>query len=103
MDSLFCCSSIEPFRPKRLLHEQKFTDFMDQVKLSSIGGIRSSPKASSSLTNDTYVVQLVQQENYGPLEWKKYFVATKHENETTSFHEVTEQDLIEANFKKLNA
>lgn len=48
-----------------------------------------------------FAIQLVQQVNYGPLESKRYFVPV--EGNEAEFIEIREQDLIQANFQKLNA
>ncbi|KAI3391798.1 hypothetical protein diail_6788 [Diaporthe ilicicola] len=45
-----------------------------------------------------FAVQLVRQVNFGPLESKRYFVPTASDK----FIEVSESDLIQANFQKLN-
>ena len=50
-----------------------------------------------------FAVQLVRQVNYGPLESKRYFIPAKNGPEENAFVEVTEQDLIQANFQKLNS
>ena len=47
-----------------------------------------------------YAVQLVRQVNYGPLEFKRYFVPAKGKED--EFIEVNEGELIAANFQKLN-
>lgn len=48
-----------------------------------------------------YSIQLVRQVNYGPLESKRYFIPV--EGSENEFAEVVEDDLIQANFKKLNS
>jgi len=104
MSSIFCCNSIKPYRPARLLHEDKFTAFAAWAEF---------PKESSPSTTDgdkkidlvalkpPYAIQLVRQVNYGPLESKRYFIP--QEDGDDRFVEVTEDDLIQANFKKLNS
>ncbi|OBT57455.1 hypothetical protein VE04_02296 [Pseudogymnoascus sp. 24MN13] len=52
--------------------------------------------------SSTYAIQVVRQVNYGPLESKRYFVSGDG-GRGTNFCEITEEDLIEANFEKLNA
>ncbi|KAG8413821.1 hypothetical protein J3458_012312 [Metarhizium acridum] len=47
-----------------------------------------------------FAVQLVRQKNYGALESKKYFIPDR-DNPNGSL-EVVEDDLIQANFQKLN-
>ncbi|KAF1962986.1 hypothetical protein CC80DRAFT_530864 [Byssothecium circinans] len=107
MSVLFCCEAIQPFRPKRLTHEEKFSSFTRWANF---------PKASSTATtggeNDQvsldlaelkppYAVQLVRQINYGPLESKRYFIPVEGKDE--AFVEVSEEDLVNANFQKLNS
>jgi hypothetical protein len=59
--------------------------------------------ASVSLSDNKpdFVVQLVRQVNYGPLESTRYFAKLDQQGEP--FTEVTEKELIDANFKKLNS
>ena len=56
---------------------------------------------SSSELKVPYVVQVVRQVNYGPLESKRYFAPLEGEDGT--FIEVSEDALIQANFQKLNS
>lgn len=62
-------------------------------------------EASGTVTmadaNPEYVIQLVRQVNYGPLESRRYFARVETGDE--KLIEVTEKDLIDANFKKLNS
>ncbi|KAK4617894.1 hypothetical protein CLAFUW4_11987 [Fulvia fulva] len=48
-----------------------------------------------------FAVQLVRQVNFGPLESKRYFIPTAGQD--GPFKEITEGDLVHANFQKLNA
>lgn len=110
MSSIFCCPSPSPYRPAVLLHEDMFMPFIAWAKLS-----QSAPVANSaSLFQDPeelprFVVQFVQQVNYGPVEAKRYFVPSPEASSSATFEkeieflEVTEQDLIAGNFQKLNA
>lgn len=105
MDSIFCCSSILPYRPKALDHEQKFEAFMhwdSALRSSLLNTVKSSANLSlgSSLS---YVVQVVCQVNYGPLESKRYFSKATEGDGKEDFCEVTEKDLIDANYQKLNS
>ncbi|KAL7929540.1 hypothetical protein V8C35DRAFT_284346 [Trichoderma chlorosporum] len=96
MSNIFCCSSIRPYRPQRLDHEHKFDKFMQWAKSATPG--RSDD--SSAICNADYVVQIVKQINYGPQESTRYFALA---SDGTGFAEVTEDDLIKANFQKLNS
>lgn len=98
MASLFCCDSIKPYRPQALSHEHKFVQFMEWTKSTTE---TAPPTGSVDLVDmaPDFAVQLVRQVNFGPLESKRYFVRT----EADKFVEVSESDLIQANFKKLNA
>lgn len=98
MASLFCCDSIKPYRPQVLSHEHKFVQFMEWAKSTAE---TAPPTGSVDLVEmaPDFAVQLVRQVNFGPLESKRYFVRT----EADKFVEVSEGDLIQANFKKLNA
>lgn len=97
MSSLFCCSSIEPYRSQYLSHQSKFNNFMAWAsfpKDSSPGEVNMSNVAPS------FAVQLVRQVNFGPLESKRYFIPTDAIED--DFVEITEGDLIQANFQKVN-
>lgn len=98
MPSLFCCDSIKPYRPQALSHEPKFVQFMKWVKSTTEA---APPTSSVDLVEmaPEFAVQLVRQVNFGPLESKRYFVRTEAEK----FIEVSESDLIQANFQKLNS
>lgn len=95
MPSIFCCADTAPYKSRILDHEPKFREFL------SWGGF---PKDSSVTTSDSvdessgFVVQVVRQVNFGPLESKRYFLNTA----TDAFVDVTEQWLIDRNFEKLD-
>lgn len=92
--SLFCCDAIKPYKPQRIDHEAKFREFLACATLNDTS---QSTNPAEDLANADYVVQLVRQVNYGPLESKRYFAHTP-----LGYKEVSEKDLINANFKKLN-
>ncbi|KFY20893.1 hypothetical protein V491_03340 [Pseudogymnoascus sp. VKM F-3775] len=52
--------------------------------------------------SSVYALQVVRQVNYGPLESKRYFVSGDG-GRGAIFNKITEGDLIETNFEKLNA
>lgn len=62
----------------------------------------SSDPSDSFLLNSNleYAVQLVKQVNFGPQESIRYFTPASGDS---GFVEITENDLLEANFEKLNA
>ncbi|KAK1240297.1 hypothetical protein MKX08_007739 [Trichoderma sp. CBMAI-0020] len=96
MAELFCCPAIQPYRPQRLDHEAKFNRFMQWAKLAS-----SDPSDSFHLnSNLEYAVHLMKQVNFGREESIRYFTPAKGNSE---FLEITESDLLEANFEKLNS
>jgi hypothetical protein len=96
MTELFCCQAIKPYRPQRLDHEGKFDRFMQWAKWAS-----SEPGNSLVLNNSPeYAVQLVKQVNFGPQESIRYFIPVR---DYSSFTEITEDNLLEANFEKLNS
>ena len=105
MASLFCCSDIEPFRPQVLKHEAKFRAFMKWAAFPRESEIQRSANRSNKIAefDNPSVIQLVRQINYGALESKRYFVAVEAKNAEQPFIEVTDADLIEANYQKLNA
>jgi hypothetical protein len=105
MSSIFCCSNLQPFRPTRTDHEAKFTSFFGWAKFPTIAVVvtpAAGAEESESLQDSgwPYAIQLVRQVNYGPLESKRYFVPLDN---NVKFKEITERDLIEANFTKVNS
>lgn len=76
-------------------------DWAGFPKTSSPGTNTGDVKTPSEM-NPSYAVQIVRQVNYGPLESKRYFIAVR-EKVDEPFLEVTERDLIEANYEKLNS
>jgi hypothetical protein len=105
MFTIFCCSNLQPFRPTRTDHEAKFTSFLKWAKFPTIACVvtpTAGAEKSQSLQdrNWPYAIQLVKQVNYGPLESKRYFVPL---DDNAEFKEITERDLIEANFAKVNS
>ncbi|KAG4442608.1 hypothetical protein IFR05_001938 [Cadophora sp. M221] len=103
MSNIFCCSSIKPYRPRQLDHESKFSAFMKWTSSqSSTASIGASEHQSPSLEKSTYVVQVVRQINFGALEGKRYF-ELGDSGVAEGFVEVTERQLIDANFQKLNS
>lgn len=100
MSSLFCCSSIQPYRPQTLSHEQKFKTFMSWAERIRESTVSPDPVDLLALKPE-FAVQLVRQVNYGPLESKRYFVPRGAND--GDFLEISENDLIQANFQKLNA
>jgi hypothetical protein len=94
MSSIFCCSSIQPFKPCTLSHEPKFRTFMSWAAYPTSCTIASDAPDAPSVT---LAIQVVKQVNYGPLESKRYFVQRGEE-----FVEVEEKWLVDASFAKLN-
>ncbi|PVH81612.1 hypothetical protein DL98DRAFT_354525, partial [Cadophora sp. DSE1049] len=104
MSEIFCCPSLKPYKPKNVDHEPKFSTFM---KWASIPASTTSNTVSDTavplLDSSTYVVQIVRQKNFGALEWKRYFKSVGASGAKGDFLEITEQDIIDANFEKLNS
>lgn len=96
--TIFCCSSVSPYRPQPLDHEAKFTAFTRWALLQKVSHL--SDDSSPIVDNARYVVQLVRQINYGPQESVRYFAPA---SDGTNFVEATENDLIKSNFEKLNS
>jgi hypothetical protein len=94
--TLFCCTSIQGYKSMTTSHEHKFKEFMAWAKHPRESTQASEPRDLTSPPT-SHVIQLVRQVNYGPLESKRYFVPIGER-----FVEVAENDLIQANFQKLN-
>ncbi|KAL1623447.1 hypothetical protein SLS54_004436 [Diplodia seriata] len=105
MTTLFCCSDSQPYRPRTLSHERKFTTFLKWAAFPRETTAQSPGEQGDKLASLGYphVIQMVTQVNFGPLEGKRYFAAAGREDDEEAFVEVTESDLIAANYKKLNA
>lgn len=71
------------------------------LKLDAQGTTIPSPDSSVMEQVPSFAVQLVRQVNFGRLESKRYFVLLRGQENT--FAEVSEGDLISANFEKLNS
>jgi hypothetical protein len=99
MDPIFCCSSVQPYRHTTLDHEHKFRAFKTWVAAPH-NATKEAPTPEANLLENkaTYILQVVRQINFGPLESKRYFARGDE-----VFHEVTEKDLVDANYQKLNA
>ncbi|KAA6408387.1 MAG: hypothetical protein FRX48_08129 [Lasallia pustulata] len=99
----FCCVNIDPCRSRPLDHDNKFSTFITWAREMLEG---SEPVIDDpiipSLEGKPYAVQLVRQVNYGPLESKRYFVPRGGQGDQ-GYLEVTEGDLVNANFQKLNS
>lgn len=103
MSSLFCCGAIQPFRPQYLQHQSKFTAFLHWANFPKTSTPYSIGGEGTDLDElkPEFVIQLVRQVNYGPLEATRYFARVLQLEE--SFIEVVEQDLVNGNYKKLNS
>lgn len=97
--TIFCCSSISPYRPRRLDHEAKFTAFTRWAHLQKPSAVLDDGSASI-IDSAPYAVQLVRQINYGPQESIRYFVPA---GDGSNFLEAAEDDLVKSNFEKLNS
>jgi hypothetical protein len=101
--SLFCCPALQPFKPRRTDHEPKFAAFMAWGRDAGDG-------EGADLDAAPYVIQLVREINYGPIESKRYFAKNKNDNDNSdadadagAFAEVGEDALVAANYTKLNS
>ncbi|KAL2073709.1 hypothetical protein VTL71DRAFT_11035 [Oculimacula yallundae] len=104
MSGIFCCSSFKPYRPKQLDHESKFSAFMKWSNSSAVAtSINPSKPVTTLLNSSAYVVQVVRQKNFGALEWKRYFAVVANSGVVADFNEISGQDIIDANFEKLNS
>lgn len=98
MESIFCCTGFQPYRSQIIDNQAKFDSFISWAKSGSQAGSATSP-APVWDDSSTFVIQLVRQVNFGPIESKRYFVALT----SSTFTEVTEQQLIDANYQKVNS
>jgi hypothetical protein len=105
MSTLFCCGNANPYRPQTLQHEAKFLKFLAWAKFPKSASKNTEDDGTTAVDliklNVPFVMQLVRQVNYGPLESKRYFASVEGQDE--EFIEVDENDLIQANFQKLNS
>lgn len=102
MAAIFCCPNMKPYRPTRTDQEAKFTSFLSWSKSKSSNATFEISSGDSSLLEapTSFVIQVVRQINHGSIEFKRYFALEAASN---TFQEFTEEDLIQANFEKLNS
>lgn len=103
MSFLFCCDAPKPYRPQYLEHQAKFNSFMAWASFPRAASPSRGKDGKPDLVDmkPPFAMQLVHQVNYGPLVSKRYFIPVGGKEE--EFVEVVEDDLIEANFQKLNS
>jgi hypothetical protein len=92
MSAIFCCSDVRPYKNSRPSHETNFQYFLSWGsfhKESSVLDISNIEPVDYA-----YVVQVVRQVNFGPLEGKRYFITTT--GEPAQFVEIDEKWLIDA-------
>jgi hypothetical protein len=83
-------------------HEQKFKDFIAWAEFPKESTTPSDGDGSIMEEHSpSYAVQFVRQINYGALEGKRYFIPVEGKDE--AYLEITENDLVQANYKKLNS
>lgn len=83
------------------MHEDKFRAFMAWAGFPREASTTSSgvgERVDLTETRPPFAVQLVRQVNYGPLESKRYFILDGGNDGG-----FVEDDLIQANFQKLNS
>ena len=97
MSAIFCCSSISPYRPRQLDHEANLRSFVHWASLQTTALV---PVDGSLVSSAPYAIQLVKQVNYGPQESTRYFFPASNGSD---FAESTEDDLLDANFGKVNS
>jgi len=107
----FCCDNIKPYpRSSRTDHDEKFDPFIKAASDTN-GNDSSSSTAACSESDPSpeqypYVIQFVKQVNYGPVESKQFFAPAAPTNASGSerkrYIELSEEDLIAANFVKVN-
>lgn len=105
MAAVFCCSlGPKAYRPKILKHEAKFETFLRWMPAAQEVSTHESTEGRTVPSDESsaYAVQVVRQVNHGSVESKRYFMSADGEG-GSYFYEITERDLIEANFEKLNA
>lgn len=92
-----------PYRNQRLQHEAKFKVFMEWAAYpQSSAPMPDQGEPSIERIQPAFAIQLVRQVNYGALESKRYFIPRVAGAVAGDFVEVSEEDLIRANFQKLN-
>ncbi|KFZ16422.1 hypothetical protein V501_02237 [Pseudogymnoascus sp. VKM F-4519 (FW-2642)] len=85
-DNVFCGSNLQPYRPKSLDHEPKFTDYISWAKRASLGTSCAAEKSSDT-----------------PGATEHYPYAVQLDNPARDFLEITADDLVDANFEKVNS
>ncbi|KAG8863178.1 hypothetical protein FRB96_009360 [Tulasnella sp. 330] len=101
---IFCSSSVTPCRLTRTDHEAKFSAFLNAISSDFIQSSESTLGSSGAkLIDKPFAVQIVRQVNFGRPEWKRCLVPNQGQGESEGFAEVTERELIDANFKTVES
>ena len=107
----FCCDNVQPYPcPSRTDHDEKFNPFikvaLDTTATDFISSTTGSSGSEPSAAQYPYVIRFVKQVNYGPVESKRFFAPGTSTNSSGSegirYVELLEEDLITANFTKVN-
>lgn len=107
----FCCDNIKPYpRASRTDHDGKFNPY---IKVASDTTAKDSKTSTAGSTDSNqpadqypYIIQFVKQVNYGPVVFRRFFApaasTNSSESESKRYIELAEEDLIAANFIKVN-
>ncbi len=96
MSSIFCCSSISPYRPKLINGVDKVNLFIEWAELQdhskhSVAGLLVSPAH--------YVIRVVTTVKLGPTERIRYFFPR---GDDMNFEEVSDDELVNYEIKEPN-
>lgn len=115
MTAIFCCTSINAYRPTRTEHELKFwtfTNWATYPQASAVDDTFGHKHGYIASSLGPYAIQLVKQTKFGPLESKRYFVLntidvsedqSAGQGRRQRYAEVKERYLIDGNYKKVNS
>jgi hypothetical protein len=84
---VFCCRGKTPYKPRRTDHEDLFSAFQE---------ISSDNCSTPVGLGEDRAVQVVKQQNFGPVLSSRYF-------KLPNFEEISQSEFISSNYKRLNS
>ncbi|KAI5866332.1 hypothetical protein GGS23DRAFT_594460 [Durotheca rogersii] len=100
--AVICCDALVPYQPKPTDQESRFTLFMDWARFPRESSIAADSDAFFISSRPDFVVQVARgAQHAGPPQSDRFFA--RAEGKGKPFVEVTEKDLAEANYQKINA
>ena len=88
---VLCCSNAVPYKPHYIGAESYFTSFLSwECNAAAVTPTHSQP----------FIIQTVEQVNFGPIRGAKYF---KYNPDSNTFIDSSQREVIDENYEKGNA